>query len=339
LSKKRETKAAKAALAASLHLPAWGRMPKLHASSLPTPAPSRFRLANGLHPSPAQWSAWLDALADEMALFVWPRWTGGHWQGPATAGAEALSRVDLTLMAPLSSKLGDPVSQTSSVTHGTLFVAEDDAPPSVTGLLNYKADVSNGVLRLVPQFLREGGGIAGVVSLELKQRMQRPRPYQVAYHFDAATTFSYLPANSAVTPSLVSGHCLQGTMALANVVFRLEEQFGSPLNAGLLEALQQFFIDGGDRRVMAGVHYPSDNVSSWYSALRLCAHVFSDVAGDPAKTIEVQRRAREVIWDAVRLRSSVYAAIEAAAATAGSPYQPLTAALRAAAVGDPAPAP
>lgn len=43
-----------------------------------------------------------------------------------------------------------------------------------------------------------------------------------------------------------------------------------------IEALEQFGVDIGDRRVFAGVHYPSDNLSSWILALRLGREVFAD---------------------------------------------------------------
>jgi hypothetical protein len=236
------------------------------------------------------------------------RRVGDQWVGDLGA-AEALTRADLAVMPGLVARLDDKVSQISTVTHKALFVGEDEVPPTVAGFLHYHAGAPLALLKLMTKFLIEGGGeVAGPVSLELKVRMQRPRPYQVALLVDPSTSFSCLVAKSATTPSLVSGHCLQGAMALVFVVYRLEELRGAPLDPALLAALQQFFIDGGDRRVFAGVHYPSDNISSWYCGLRLCRHVCRDPSGDPELSAKVQARAREVLWGAVKA-SLVYQAI------------------------------
>ena len=41
----------------------------------------------------------------------------------------------------------------------------------------------------------------------------------------------------------------------------------------------QYAVDFGDRRVFAGVHYPSDNLASWVAVLRLIPWVFSQNGG------------------------------------------------------------
>ena len=53
------------------------------------------------------------------------------------------------------------------------------------------------------------------------------------------------------------------------------------LDAGLkienshLIALSHFGMDHGDRRVFAGVHYPSDNLASWAIASDLISRIFN----------------------------------------------------------------
>ena len=75
--------------------------------------------------------------------------------------------------------------------------------------------------------------------------------------------------------------------------------------------MKQYMVDIGDRRVFAGVHYPSDNLASWFCALRLCDHFFS-TAGQDAKTL---------MWEAISQHSAVYKAMASAIAKdANSPY-------------------
>jgi hypothetical protein len=59
----------------------------------------------------------------------------------------------------------------------------------------------------------------------------------------------------------------------------------------------QYAVDFGDRRVMAGVHYPSDNLGSWLLALDLIPRVCSPDTG-----AEVKRR----IWTAISARSVIF---------------------------------
>jgi hypothetical protein len=63
-------------------------------------------------------------------------------------------------------------------------------------------------------------------------------------------------------------------------------------------------VDFGDRRVLAGVHYPSDNVGSWITAMLICEHVCADGG----------RLGREFLWRSISTKSMVYAAIAQAIA-------------------------
>lgn len=311
----------KSATVGTVSFPPWGFMKPLYAEAVDGKPPKKFRLRDGTVPTPAQWTAWLDDLADDLSAFLWPRYTKGAWVGAASSWMTELSAADLALMPALALQL-DALIGSTSLAHKALFVAEDEAPPSITGFLHYHAAAEMPMLKKMPALIAEGGGaFAGPVALCIKQRMQRPRPYQMAMML-GGTGLKHETANSAITPSLISGHCIQGAMALVNVVHGLEHKAdGSvvPVDALTLGHLQAFLIDGGDRRVFAGVHYPSDNISSWYCALRMCRHFFFDLASDLAQTAVDQDRARAVLWDAVANKSAVYGAIKRAVAAGTAP--------------------
>jgi hypothetical protein len=290
---------------AVITLPPYGAIPEFDLTT-DLPQPPQFRTPDGDPVDPAEWVAWLEALADELATFLWPRYSGGQWVG-AAPDPEALTRADLALLRRMWPILQQPISAASTVTHRTMFLVEDPEPPSVSGFLHYAPAAPAGLLEHFRDDLLAGGAqMARPVSRNLKRRMQRPRPYQCALMLRMLDGFDYLAASSATSPALVSGHCIQGAAALMNVVVRFEDRSRAPMPAPLLAAVQQYFIDGGDRRVFAGVHFLTDNLSSWFCALRLARHVFR---GETE-----QRRAREVLWQGIQ-GSAVFQALEDAAAT------------------------
>jgi len=93
------------------------------------------------------------------------------------------------------------------------------------------------------------------------------------------------------------------------------------MNCNSVDKLRQFTVDIGDRRVFAGVHYPSDNLSSWYTALKLIPHVFTE---------PTDAWVRDFLWKAIDLRSIVFGAIKnhIAAHPNDSPYRDAVAAIR-----------
>ena len=95
----------------------------------------------------------------------------------------------------------------------------------------------------------------GTFALQIKERLQRPRAYQVAL-IQGRAGFLHRPAATADTPSMCSGHCLQGSLAGCRVF----DSDARRMTNRSIEILQQFTVDIGDRRVFAGVHYPSDNL-------------------------------------------------------------------------------
>jgi hypothetical protein len=95
---------------------------------------------------------------------------------------------------------------------------------------------------------------------------------------------------------------------------------GEAMNDSQWEALQQYAVDMGDRRVFAGVHYPSDNLSSWLMIMRIARHVF------------VRGEIKERLWRAISQQSQVYRAVQEASCTEeGQVYGPALAELEKAA--------
>jgi hypothetical protein len=288
----------------------WGWMPSSMQIRVGMEPPfTRFRAANGWPGNTDEWQKWLEDVANAMKEFLWPRWDtqSRTWDGDVRAAKE-LTVADLELMQVLRPRLDAPIGA-GGTAHRRLFLEEDKGPPTWKGLLEYLPAASGNLQQQFDGLLIEGGmQLAEPAILQLKMRMQRPRPYQTSFLL-GTDVFPYDVAVTAVTPSLVSGNCLQGMMALANVVVRSEFRTGEPLSSEVLLALQRFFVDGGDRRVYAGVHYPSDNLSSWFAALRLCRRLAFDNPDDQELRRKQRQRAREVLWAGIQ-QSPVFNAME-----------------------------
>jgi hypothetical protein len=85
------------------------------------------------------------------------------------------------------------------------------------------------------------------VLLKLKYKFQRPRPYQLAWHFKQSIfpIFS-LTANS---PSFPSGHIFQLTL--------LTETMGN-IHPSIYDHLKHLMSEVCEQRLFYGLHYPSD---------------------------------------------------------------------------------
>ena len=100
--------------------------------------------------------------------------------------------------------------------------------------------------------------------LELKMAFNRLRPLQSSFIEDIPikTYITY----SGQTPALPSGHSLQGFLFGALIYYNLKKYFDS-LNVIDYEyelyLLVRVCKDTGHRRIIAGLHYPSDVLASW----------------------------------------------------------------------------
>lgn len=272
------------------------------------------------------WPQWRGKVVDLIAQALWPRYdraTG--WQGAATTRMLDLTRADFTLLQALR-----PVHQqqtpigTGTTPHAVLMELEDDGDVTDDNGVVLKDRSLDKTLRLYLTGLADPAAVdhlaktfirglyfkSGSVDLQLKRSFQRPRAYQMAYLM-GEDWFTHNHAKSAVSPALISGHCFQG--ALGGVAAHYNSQTLN-LPAAATTALQRHTVDVGDRRVFAGVHYPSDNISSWITALLIAPLVCPDGSGG------------SWLWQSVATHSAVYKALSAA--ILADPSSPFTGSMR-----------
>lgn len=279
-------------------LPPWGVMESYLQGQMGLRViPEAWRRLDGSKPSEADLENWRAAVTGELASLLWPTFDARtlQWSKPPD---ERLNEADFELLHALEGKLTEPISYGTFEMHSRFFKEEDDEAKGLG--LNYERYDPNLPQYLVgdlPNILFAGfDRKLGSLHYQIKQSFQRPRAYQLA----ALRGWNYhgVWAKTGGTPSFISGHCLEGSIAVCSA-FAL---FGMAVDAVSLEILKQFCVDIGDRRVFAGVHYPSDNLGSWITAFHVLPHVF-DAAIEPA--------VRKFLWDAIDSKSIVFAAIKA----------------------------
>jgi hypothetical protein len=299
-------------------LPPWGRMEERIEKELKKrPIPEAWCSSSG-GSLKDDFTKWRDTLINELAELLWPTYEEEKhcWSRPPPLD---LLEADFALLDELHPCLNQPVNGvgTPPTTHRVFFDEEDDVT-KIFGLQYERYDPA------LPQYLRAGTTFTDILwygcdrklaslTYQLKGRFQRPRAFQTALLL--GRKYNYVWAATGGTPSMVSGHCLQGSLA-GSSAFVL---FGRDVDLVSVEILKQFTVDIGDRRVFAGVHYPSDNLSSWYTALNLLPHVLDE---------SQVRSTREFLWGAISKKSIVYRAIRNhAEINADSPYWPCIRAL------------
>jgi hypothetical protein len=278
--------------------------------------PDAFMM-NGRAGTPTEWRAFVEDITTELAEFLWPKFDQSTqtWNGKADTMKMALTVADLNLSRDvLLPKLFEPVGPTDpkkTVTHKSMFQDEDETKPGVPypTLDLYLPKVPAETVTALKDAIKKSVVGFGPGPLRFKELFQRPRPYQAAYILNRP--FSFELARSSMTPSMLSGHSLTGLLGrcAGYMTSRLRHQLEDV--GGAVAEFQQYSVDIGDRRVFAGVHYPSDNIGSWFVALRLCDHMFGE-AGEVAKGFM-----REAIS-----KSAVFVAMKTAiAADPASPFK------------------
>jgi len=291
--------------------PPWGYMDENLLADIDPLIPLDWELENGEDPTYAQWMAWVDDLVTHIRTLIWPQ---------TDIILPGLLNADFDLLHALHPSMGLPINSAlpTTVQHYDFFAQEDD--PNIAFGKGYEAYDDTLPKHVMDNFTTVlTAGIAdkvGSLDLQLKNRIQRPRAYQVAL-IQGRNHFRYRSAATANTPSMVSGHCLQGSIAGCTAF----ATWGASMSSNSVEKLQQFTVDIGDRRVFAGVHYPSDNLSSWYTALKLIPHVF---------TKPTDAWVTAFLWKAIDSRSIVFDAIKKhlAANPGSSPYEKAVDAIR-----------
>jgi len=100
--------------------------------------------------------------------------------------------------------------------------------------------------------------------LETKMAFNRLRPLQTSFieRIPIQTYITY----AGQTPAIPSGHSFQGFLFGALVYYNFKKYFDSLSKTKLeyeLYLLVRVSKDTGHRRIMAGIHYPSDMLASW----------------------------------------------------------------------------
>lgn len=270
---------------------------------------------------------WKQFCKDRIAEFrdnLWPEWDRGttDWDGNAKPFAQEMTRIELELCIErfqtagvLNSypKMHWPNGVTvEQRTHLWHYKVEDFIGYDVNAIgFGPEAEnpISNFVLYDPSQKLgtiwKTFGDLAGRKAsglFQFKLIFQRPRPYAAAmilgvdgFKHHAASRHIHTGAH----PSFPSGHCLQGLMFAAGLIDDMLSE--TPISDINVDAIMQYGVDFGDRRTFAGVHYPTDNIASWLTALHLSELIFNH-----PKVI------KKLITDAIRQKSQVYGLINEA---------------------------
>lgn len=261
--------------------------------------------APGAWQNSSNWSRWKKSIVDVLDTNFWPSRSRLGAPGYPNARIKALTRCDLDVLTALQAE-GKPTSpQTFSEALRALNIAASNATiwecferENLWGTL--KASTRNNQITTVPVGLlasyqhafpngvfgpdapdvaissREQQFMAtpvdsciGSVTELLKLEFQRPRPFQVAEEFGYPNFFHWV-SSSANSPALPAGHELQAIFVFLCCVREL------PLSATSknLKSFASWCAGIGDRRVYAGLHYPSDILASQLIAASMLDEIF-----------------------------------------------------------------
>lgn len=275
-----------------MNLPPYGSPPKQ--ISMPVP----YKRMEDWSGSDSEWRAFYDTMVSDIKTHIWPVWNTStlSWDGDAAQFAQAATKAENALciqhiqkanvlqQLPHTPQYQGPHAPKSHYWHYSV----EDAIGSFGAGSKFEIKVQSFPIRnvvyyddqIVPEdmdqffpkmFRRKYEGI-----YRTKLEFRRPRPQQTAFIF-GQEDFVWQQARSNVHtgnhPALISGHCAQGLLLMCTLVDELL-QTGTPASDIRLDAYAQYAVDFGDRRVFAGVHYPTDNLSSWVMVLRLIPWVF-----------------------------------------------------------------
>jgi hypothetical protein len=251
-----------------------------------------------------QWQDFKDETIAIISEVLWPRYDPvvHKWSGAAAEFMVDLTRLDLEFVTdlrtrpvqPLDMLPETPVRAIDCPEHRQFFLEEDNDNKAFLDMYKYyDRSLDDKMIATFPDAC--GDGMTRKVSsasLQFKSVFQRPRAYQTAMIF-GIQGFTHELALSSMTPSMSCGHCLQAMLGVGTIMERII--LGAiPFSDESWLALEQHAVDIGDRRDMAGVHYPTDNIASWIIALRMAPHVF--------RTSEVAPH----LWHAISKRSFIY---------------------------------
>jgi hypothetical protein len=271
------------------------------------------------HALESEWRKWRDAIIVDLNKVLWPSWDPniGDWiDCPAVETMEPLTRADFALFDYMAQTMparglqalpNSPVLQPDAYSHREMFIIEDDRPLDGSDTIiefasfyqMYDKDLpAKTAGEVSPLWFNAVSRKMSKLGHQIKDFLQRPRPNQTAFLL-GDFGFFHEEGRTSQTPSMCSNHCLQGLIGVGGVY----EDFHArkiPFNQ---DALKQFAVDIGDRRVMAGLHYPSDNLCSWILVMKLAPLVYRDPS------------VKNWLWDAIENHSLIYSQIREFAKT------------------------
>ena len=267
-----------------MKLPPYGKMGKMYWDAMASDNIAR----DWLPTEPRREELWKDWLASMRLLIAdnfWPAFdpVSTKWIGGAQTFAEDLTALEIKLMisefqgalATLDTKPNVPHPLADSNKHRFHFQSEDGGKPFGTDFREYDSRLPAWLTATVPPIMRDclrykvASGI-----LYLKACFVKTRPYQASMMF-GETAFNSETAATSLTSSTFSGHALQGIL-VGCALFETWTAKGLLPDKDAELAIAQYAVDIGDRRVFAGVHYPTDNVASWVLAIHLIPQIFSN---------------------------------------------------------------
>jgi hypothetical protein len=213
-----------------------------------------------------------------IAMCAWPRWDYKNckWlQDTSKNSAVSLTLADLDIMQNLHGipNGSDPLFNTArpsgiAVAHNKLhydLFGIEDSDARLARILSYY------VPYLPPLNLSQVRSVDDIATyiFRTKGLFQRPRPATLGLMLKKE--IRVYRAITALHPSLVSGHATQAMFIAIELYLQLMK---STSPSGWQAALQYFAVDMGDRRVFAGVHYPSDNLASWFMLTKLAPYIW-----------------------------------------------------------------
>jgi hypothetical protein len=259
-------------------------------------------------------NAFVTAFADDIKEKYWPIWRGldgapdrsiRGWEGSAAMSMVDFTRQDLALLVQLRFKLRDYVTVDGRVvlrTHTECFETEDalDAKAPTTNFDEFRSyipELPPALSAAFPALFRAAlENKVGPLTMQWKTLFQRPRPYQAALLLGIGAV-THRIATTSLHPSLVAGHCMQGLFGGVGVhlLLRHEDYYSSKIQT----ALSQYATDFGDRRVLAGAHYPSDSLISWLACFKLLEYVVKPDDIKPARAFMKNSIAKSHVWNVV----------------------------------------
>lgn len=244
---------------------------------------------------------WRHQVRKDLSRVVCPflrRRGGGQrpiWDGISIADAEEIVEAELDVIIQNFQGSSPTIREKAPVntapefgsTQLEQFLVEDNpSQPAAINLRDYVSGISQEQFENIRAAVDDAYSSKKLPGLFwFKNEFMRVRPHQAALIL-GREDFENFPALSARHSSFYSGHCLEGIIFSAAI----EEYWSSSsvaYSSAQLEELAQYAVDFGDRRVFAGVHYPSDNIGSWIISLRLAKYIFND----SSQTLSFIRRA------------------------------------------------